>query len=156
VRYACYADWLQHSLYLLAGSFKRIGKDIASMRTLMNKLNKDNKKIYQRKIAKQSHANPLIVFSEIVAVITKPNYDNVIPVVVNCMTFCTDLSLDVAIFLVLRLMTGRQDDKVDFERASTKPWFRNCCLFISNFYKKHIYADVTPVFVHLLSALLSM
>jgi hypothetical protein len=74
------------------------------MRQLLNQLTKDNKKVFARKIGKLAHNNPLLVFNDIVSFLTKDDYDNNIPTVVYCLQYCTNLSLDILVFLILRFI----------------------------------------------------
>lgn len=65
-------------------------------------MNKDTKKFYSRKICKLSHNHPLTIFNEMITIFTKDNFDNLIPTAINCLNYCTSLSLDIMNFLLIK------------------------------------------------------
>jgi hypothetical protein len=85
-----------------------------------------------------AHANPLVVFDRMIA--NAVSYDNQIVPLVECCSFMSPFSLDVASFMLVRfLRSGRlgQGNKSEKFEGAVSDWFKNVAAFIAAFFLAH-------------------
>lgn len=75
--------------------------------------------------------------------------------IVGALNYCTDLSLDVAVFLTLRAISemGRQILKEN--EGVIEAWYSNLANFLGSMLKKHYKIDLEGIFVYISSRLCS-
>ena len=89
---------------------------------------KESDKQNARTFAKISHAAPCFVLNE--AIVQIKQYDNMIPMIVGSMNFCTDLTLDISIFLSLRAISEMSRSILKENEGIIESWYANIANFI--------------------------
>jgi THO complex subunit 2 len=109
-RYELYRDWRSGGLELSGIGSKpliQIQYEIKAgkaARYSLKRLSKDNVRDMGRQVSKETHSNPLVVFSTILSQIE--SYDNLIQMMVEAVRFVTPLSLDVLGYCILTRLSG--------------------------------------------------
>ncbi|KAL7538480.1 hypothetical protein ACHAXR_008594 [Thalassiosira sp. AJA248-18] len=159
IRYKLYAAWRhpgleKGTLRALLPSAVRAGqvpkpldvieseiKTGIAARYVLKRISKENIKDMGRQLAKVSHNNPLVVFTDILGKIE--SYDNLILMMVDTFEFVTELGLDVMGYCLLVSLGGGENMEVGGTRSRTKmgglnteQWLASLETFTGAFYKK--------------------
>ena len=105
-------------------------------RKQLNNLIKETKDITLIYMGRESHNNPIFVIFAILSYLTRTKNDNLIPNIINSLSYCTGLTHDILVFMTLREVIETDKLKLDNNTASFNIWFRNCSLILASFFKK--------------------
>ena len=107
-------------------------------RYVLKRISKDNIQDTGRQLAKTSHNNPLVVFTDILGKIE--SYDNMISMMVDTFQFVTRLSLDVMGYCLLFSLGGGdevgQKNRTRMVGLNTEQWLASLETFTGAFYRK--------------------
>jgi THO complex subunit 2 len=130
-------------------------KCVLDMRKFMKILrnDKDSDKQNARTLAKICHSSPCVVLNE--AIVQIKQFDNMIPMLVGSLNYCTGLSLDIAVFLTLRAISEMQRKALKENEGVVEAWYSNLANFLGSMLKKHYKIDLESIFVYISSRLCS-
>jgi THO complex subunit 2 len=134
-RYGLYGEWRHttyHRIPELEVSSTGARKDI---QYVMNRLSKENVKIFGRHIGKIVHSNPTIAFAYILNAIE--SYDNMIPYVVEATRYLTDLDLDILTFCMLESLARQGKGRMEPNGTTIEKWIKSVSSFGGTLFKKH-------------------
>lgn len=63
------------------------------------------------------------------------NYENLIPIFITAMSYCTPLALDIVPHVLIKLLGGGNKHKLDQRMGTLMPWFTNLANFAGQFYR---------------------
>lgn len=123
-------------------------------RYVLKRISKENIKDMGRQLAKTSHNNPLVVFTDILAKIE--SYDNLILMMVDTFQFATELSLDVMGYCLLLSLGGgdgggQRRSGTKMGGLNTEQWLASLETFTGAFYKKFPDVELRGILVYLTS-----
>lgn len=113
-------------------------------RYVLKRISKEN--IMGHQLAKTSHNNPLVVFTDILGKIE--SYDNLILMMVDTFQFVTKLGLDVMGYCLLESLGGGEVDQRNRRKVgglNTEQWLISLETFIGAFYKKFPYVEMRGI-----------
>ncbi|KAL9187407.1 hypothetical protein ACHAXT_001510 [Thalassiosira profunda] len=120
-------------------------------RYVLKRISKDNIKDKGRQLAKTSHNNPLVVFTDILGKIE--SYDNMILMMVDTFEFVTQLGLDVMGYCLLVSLGGGEEvsgrSRVKMGGLNTEQWLASLETFTGAFYKKFPDVELRGILVYL-------
>lgn len=120
-------------------------------RYVLKRISKENIKDTGRQLAKTSHNNPLVVFTDILGKIE--SYDNMILMMVDTFQFVTRLGLDVMGYcLLVSLGGGEEADQRNRTKTvglNTEQWLASLETFTGHFYKKFPDVELKGILVYL-------
>lgn len=96
---------------------------------------KEFDKMNARQFAKICHNSPCIVLNEAIKQLL--TYDNIIPYVCTAMTYTLQFSVEVALFLSLRLLSEESKSTVREDEGLIENWIQDLSLFVGSTVKKH-------------------
>jgi THO complex subunit 2 len=70
-----------------------------------------------------------------------------IPMIVGSMNYCTDLTLDITIFLSLRAISEMSRSILKENEGIIESWYANIANFIGQILRKHFKIDLAGIFV---------
>ncbi|KRX01417.1 Armadillo-type fold [Pseudocohnilembus persalinus] len=149
-RYQGYLQLSSTYSYLNPQQFRNLAYIKNKQRPILNKINKENKKIYSRIVGKISHSYPVQVFTDFLIRSTKDGADNLIDLYLNCFNYVTNLSQDIIGFLIWRGILDHPDGYLNTKSRSLQPWFKDYSTFISKYYSRYYQNDFQPVFTYFL------
>lgn len=65
------------------------------------------------------------------------NYENLIPIFITAMSYCTPLALDIVPHVLIKVLAGGNKPKLDQRMGTISPWFTNLASFAGQFYRCH-------------------
>lgn len=143
-RYHLYQDWKGAGLERKGLSSKPLALVRCEMeagkaaRYALKRLSKENVRDMGRQISKESHSNPLVVFSLVLNQIE--SYDNLIDMMVESVKFVTPLGLDVLGYCILSRLGGTTDGKgrslVKDDGVNATQWLSSLESFTGTFYRR--------------------
>ena len=141
-RYMLYENWLDVSYklhpYLIMKSIV-VWKEIQKWQ---KGLSQENARKHGRILQIISNSNPTIVFDSIIRIIIL--YENQITTIINTLSFCSYLSLDIITFTICKLLQEKKSN-IDTDNIGIDKTFKNFCVFISLFYKKYCNSELNGV-----------
>lgn len=131
------------------------GESIRNTRLFMKIIRNDKEvdKFNARIFAKLSHNSPCVVFNE--ALGQMKQFNNMIPIIITSFNYCSNLSLDIAVFLTLRAISEMGKRIFKEEEAVVESWFVNMAHFLGMLLKKHYRIDLEGIFIFLCNKLCS-
>ncbi len=63
------------------------------------------------------------------------NYENLIPIFITAMSYCTPLVLDIVPHVLIKVLGGGNKPKLDQRMGTISPWFTNLASFAGQFYR---------------------
>ena len=63
------------------------------------------------------------------------NYENLIPVFIKAMSYCTPLVLDIVPHVLIKILTTGNRPKLDSKMGTVAPWFQNIAMFAGHFFR---------------------
>lgn len=114
---------------------------------------KEEDKSNARLFAKLSHNCPIVVFHHTLQQLK--NFRNLIPVIITSLNYCSNLSLDIMTFLVLKNISRVGEKVLKEEEGTVKASFMNLTYFLGLLVKKHYKIDLEGIFVFLSNRLCS-
>lgn len=63
------------------------------------------------------------------------NYENLIPIFITAMSYCTPLALDIVPHVLIKVLGGGNKPKLDQRMGTVSPWFTNLASFAGQFYR---------------------
>lgn len=131
-RYALYGQWkesyAQPEMLLSAAACRK------DMGYILNRLSKDNVKVFGRHIAKIVHSNPIIAFPLVLNTIE--GYDNMIPYIVEATRYLTDLDLDVLSYSLIESLC-KSKPRIERNGTTVEKWLKSLSTFCGSLFKKH-------------------
>eukprot|EP00571_Detonula_confervacea_P014189 CAMPEP_0172308820 /NCGR_PEP_ID=MMETSP1058-20130122/9299_1 /TAXON_ID=83371 /ORGANISM="Detonula confervacea, Strain CCMP 353" /LENGTH=1849 /DNA_ID=CAMNT_0013021327 /DNA_START=27 /DNA_END=5573 /DNA_ORIENTATION=+ len=123
-------------------------------RYVLKRISKDNIKDMGSKLAKTSHNNPLVVFTDILSKIE--SYDNLILMMVDTFEFVTELGLDVMGYCLLVSLGGGEEEvgggskgRTKMRGLNTEQWLASLETFTGAFYKKFPNVELRGILVYI-------
>ena len=77
-------------------------------------------------------------------------YDNMIEALNSSLQFCSDLSLDICAYTIIRFLSDCKDPVLDDE-ANVQLWLQNLAQFAAIFFKKYCNVDMVALLTYLLN-----
>ena len=155
-RFQAYEDWLVYQNYSKPSLMLEGYYTIKQMGPWFKTVTPDTVKQKGRILGNISHNNPGLVFK--MANYVMKNYSNLIEPIVNALSYSSNLSLDMIIFLVLRdLSNSSYEEKASeqFMRDGTiSDVHGNFSTFLGHFLRKYYTVDLTSIFSFLTERLL--
>jgi len=155
IRIQAYEEWFTFFIYsnstLLLEGFNTIKQATPWFKTVTA----DTVKQKGRILGNLSHNNPGLVFKLANQIIK--NYSNLIEPIVNALSYCSNLSMDVIIFLTLRdLSNAPYEDKAKtqlVQEGTIHDIHANFATFLGHFLRKYYTVDLTSIFSFLMNRL---
>lgn len=112
-RYHAYEEWVTLSIYMNPTMILEAHQSVKETRKWLKKFTSDKDKIKQhgRLMGVFSHNNPCLVFKDVLFQVK--NFPNMIENIVNTFNYCSSLSLDVIMFLIIRDLSCYKQEKLD-------------------------------------------
>jgi THO complex subunit 2 len=122
-------------------------------RAELKRLAKENTKQVGRKLAPYTNTCPLVVFNHVLNQVEA--FDNLIPYIVDCLKFSTELARDVMAYtLIAQLKKGSTGDaKLKKGDTHFSQWFSALSKFIAVFYCRYPTTELKGLFNYLLQRL---
>jgi hypothetical protein len=96
---------------------------------------KEFDKMNARQFAKICHNAPCVVLNEAIKQLL--TYDNIIPYVCTAMTYTLPFSVEVSLYLSLRLLSEEGRRTVREDEGLIESWVQDLSLFVGSTVKKH-------------------
>ena len=155
-RFQAYEDWFTYLIYSKPSLMLEGFNTIKQANPWFKTVTVDTVKQKGRILGNISHNNPGLVF-KLANQIVK-NYSNLIEPIVNALSYSSNLSLDVIIFLILRdLSSSSYGDKANeqyIRDGTVNEAHQNFATFFGHFLRKYYSVDITSLFAFLTNRLL--
>ncbi|KAL7747550.1 THO2 plays a role in transcriptional elongation [Sorochytrium milnesiophthora] len=109
-------------------------------RWIMKQVSSATLKASQRKLAKLSLNNPLVVFARVVELVQNYDHD-----MTDIFKFCTPLGYDVLVYVVYTSLSNPLRSRVKEDMINTADWLIKTATFVGKFYKRYPEADFQPI-----------
>ena len=149
IRYSLYNKWLNNVYTMhpyLYIKYDVITKEIGKWH---NSLTKENQRQHGRILGIISNGNPLIVFDNIIRLLT--SYENQINIFIGALSFCSNLSYDVITFVICKILCDKRYPKIDINSCQIMNSFKNFAYFIGCFYKKYYTVEIKGVLIYIIN-----
>lgn len=134
-RYSLYARWKNDTSRKQLKLMKRCDSALKQIKTLMNRVSKENIKPIGRLIGKLSHSSPGFLFDYILLQIKI--HDNYIGPVVDCLKYLTSLSYDVLGYCLIEALAKADRDRLKHDGTSISLWLQSLANFCGCIFKKY-------------------
>lgn len=101
----------------------------------MQRMSKENVKLFGRRIGKLSHSNPGVLFDGILSKIQQ--YDNFIAPVVDSLKYLTNLAFDILAFCMIEALANPDRARLKAEDINLSGWLRSLAIFCGTVFRKH-------------------
>jgi len=133
-RYRAYAK-LKSELYSLRTPLVlRRAQIVEASRNKLRRLAAETIKQQGRHLGKLALSNPVVVFTTILDQVEV--YDNMIPTVVDCMKYMSELSYDVLSFVLIDKLASPRD-KLKGDGVNISSWLQSLAIFTGTFYRRY-------------------
>ena len=142
-RYFFYNFWLNNSYRLHPRLYVQHSIVTKETNKWLKTLEKETYRQNGRKLGVLTNSNPCIVFD--IAIRTILSYDNQIPIFISTLSYCSNLSYDVISFIILKLLSDPNREKLNLTSADISTWLISLANFVGLFYKKQHLVEFTGI-----------
>jgi THO complex subunit 2 len=149
-RYRAYAK-LKSELYSLRTPLVlRRAQIVEASRNKLRRLASETIKKQGRHLGKLALSNPVVVFTTILDQVEV--YDNMIPTVVDCMKYMSELSYDVLSFVLIDKLASSRD-KLKGDGVNISDWLQSLAIFTGTFYRRYPATELGGLLQYLVNCL---
>ena len=150
-RYNIYAEWFVGRTSRLPDMRTSFEHNRAEVREVLRRVSNDNAKKQSRALGKVSFASPGVVMAFIVSQVEI--YSNMIPALVECTRFFSDMSHDVLIWCLINSLSGQGRDRMQADGMLTSSWLQALSQFVASLFFRYSTVNPAPVLQYLASEL---
>ena len=152
-RYQIYASWFLPSGNVAMWPDMRdaFALNRAEIRVVLRSVTNENAKQHARALAKVALSSPGIVVMDMIEQLQR--YANMIPALVECTRYFSDLGYDVLAWGIIQSLSGSGADRIQADGMLTSQWLQALAQFIALLYNRDAKVALAPLLQYLASEL---
>ena len=149
-RYRAYAKLKSDHYSLKTTLVLRRAEVLENTKKKFRRLAAETIKQQGRHLGKLAHSNPVVVFTTVLDQVEV--YDNMIPTVVDCLKYMSELSYDVLSFILIDKLASSRD-KLKGDGVNIANWLTSLATFAGMFYRRYPNTELRGILQYLINCL---